>query len=165
VSRLAYLGVLAFVLVGSTWLEIALRTRVLARWRRLLLSLVPVVVVFALWDSYAVAAGHWTFDPARTTGIRLGTLPLEEVLFFVVVPFAAILTLEAVRAVKGWEVGDEPPGACVDGVRVDASKDPPHGVEDLVDRTGGAEPTARRGSAAEPSAGAPEGPSDTGVGA
>ena len=118
-SRFAYFAVLAFVLVGSAWLEIGLRTRVLARWRRLLLSLAPVVVVFALWDSYAVAAGHWTFDPERTTGIRLGSLPLEEVLFFVVVPLAAVLTLEAVRAVKRWEVGDEPPGACVDGVRTD----------------------------------------------
>jgi lycopene cyclase domain-containing protein len=124
VSHLAYLGVLVFVLVGSAWLEIALRTRVLARWRRLLLALAPVVVVFALWDGYAVAAGHWTFDPERTTGVRLGTLPLEEVLFFVVVPFAAVLTLEAVRAVKGWEVGDEPAGACVDGVRVHDA-DPP----------------------------------------
>lgn len=123
-SHLAYLGVLVFVLVGSAWLEIALRTRVLARWRRLLLALAPVVVVFALWDGYAVAAGHWTFDPERTTGVRLGTLPLEEVLFFVVVPFAAVLTLEAVRAVKGWEVGDEPAGVCVDGVRVHDA-DPP----------------------------------------
>ena len=35
-----------------------------------------------------------------------------------VVPLAAVLTLEAVRSVKRWEVGDEPPGACVDGVRV-----------------------------------------------
>jgi len=119
VSHLAYLGVLAFVLLGSAWLEVVLRTRVLARWRRLLLALAPVVVVFVLWDAYAVSAGHWTFDPARTTGIRLGTLPLEEVLFFVVVPVAAVLTLEAVRAVKRWEVGDEVPGACVDGVRVD----------------------------------------------
>ena len=118
-SHLAYLGVLAFVLVGSAWLELVLRTRVLARWRRLLLSLAPVVVVFALWDAYAVAAGHWTFDPERTTGVRIATLPLEEVLFFVVVPFAAVLTLEAVRAVKRWEVGDEPPGTCVDGVRTD----------------------------------------------
>lgn len=118
-SHLAYLGVLAFVVVGSTWLEVVLRTRVLVRWRRLLLSLAPVVVVFALWDAYAVAQAHWTFDPERTTGITLGTLPLEEVLFFVVVPLAAVLTLEAVRAVTRWEVGDEAPGACVDGVRTD----------------------------------------------
>jgi hypothetical protein len=36
-------------------------------------------------------------------------LPLEEGLFFLVVPVCAILTLEAVRAVRGWQVGDEDP--------------------------------------------------------
>ena len=118
-SRFAYVGVLVFVLIGSGWLEVALRTRVYSRWRRLLLALAPVVVVFCLWDLYAIASGHWTFDPERTTGVLFpGGLPLDEVLFFVVVPIASILTLEAVRSVKRWEVGDEPPGAVVDGVRM-----------------------------------------------
>jgi lycopene cyclase domain-containing protein len=122
VSHLAYLGVLAFVLVGTAWLEVLLRTRVYARWRRLLLALAPVVVVFCLWDLYAIASGHWTFDPERTTGVLFpGGLPLDEVLFFVVVPIASLLTLEAVRSVKRWEVGDEPAGACEDGVRRDDS--------------------------------------------
>jgi len=119
-SRFAYLAVLVFVLVGTAWLEVLLRTGVYARWRRLLLTLVPVVVVFCAWDLYAIAAGHWTFDPERTTGVVLpGALPLDEVLFFVVVPIAALLTLEAVRSVTRWEVGDEPPGACAGGLRVD----------------------------------------------
>ena len=119
-SRFAYVGVLAFVVIGTGWLEVALRTRVYARWRRLLAALVPVVALFCAWDLYAIAAGHWTFDPARTTGVVLpGGLPLDEVLFFVVVPIAAVLTLEAVRSVKRWEVGDEPAGTCVDGIRID----------------------------------------------
>jgi lycopene cyclase domain-containing protein len=119
-SHLAYLGVLAFVLLGTAWLEVLLRARVYARWRRLLLTLVPVVAVFCLWDLYAIASGHWTFDPSRTTGVLFpGGLPLDEVLFFVVVPIASLLTLEAVRSVKRWEVGDEPPGSVVDGVRRD----------------------------------------------
>ena len=123
-SHLSYVGVLAFVVVGTAWLEVALRTRVYRRWRRLLLAVVPVVVVFSAWDLYAIAGGHWTFDPARVTGVELpGSLPLDEVLFFVVVPVAAILTLEAVRAVKRWEVGDEPEGVCVDGVRTDDARD------------------------------------------
>jgi len=118
-SRFAYVGVLAFVVIGTGWLEVALRTRVYARWRRLLAALVPVVALFCAWDLYAIAAGHWTFDPARTTGVVLpGGLPLDEVLFFVVVPIAAVLTLEAVRSVKRWEVGDEPAGTCVDGIRI-----------------------------------------------
>ena len=106
-AHLAYLGVLGFILAGTLWLEVVLRTRVLRRWRRLLLSLAPVVAGFVVWDLYAVARGHWTFDEDRTTGVLLGRLPLEEVLFFVVVPLAAVLTLEAVRSVKGWPVGDE----------------------------------------------------------
>jgi hypothetical protein len=37
-----------------------------------------------------------------------GHLPVEEVLFFLVVPTCAIATLEAVRVVRHWPVGDEP---------------------------------------------------------
>ena len=123
-SRFAYVGVLVLVVVGTGWLEVVLRARVYARWRRLLAALVPVVVLFCAWDLYAIAAGHWTFDPERTTGVLLpGGLPLDEVLFFVVVPIAAVLTLEAVRSVKRWEVGDEPAGSCVDGVRIDDGDD------------------------------------------
>ena len=119
-SHFAYLGVLVFVLVGTAWLEVLLRTRVYRRWRRLLLTLLPVVAVFVAWDIYAIASGHWTFDPERTTGVILpGDLPLDELLFFIVIPIAALLTLEAVRSVKRWEVGDEPPGSVVDGVRQD----------------------------------------------
>jgi lycopene cyclase domain-containing protein len=114
VSHLGYLGMLAFCLVGTAWLELVLGVRVYRRWRRLLLSLLPVVPVFVVWDLYAIAHGHWHFDPAQTTGVLLpGSLPLEELLFFVVVPVCAVLTLEAVRAVRGWPVGDG--GA--DGVR------------------------------------------------
>jgi lycopene cyclase domain-containing protein len=84
------------------------RTRVYRRWRRLLLTLLPVLAFFYLWDLYAVANHHWTFDPARTTGWLVpGRVPVEEVLFFLVVPVCAVLAYEAVRAVRGWPGGDE----------------------------------------------------------
>lgn len=109
-THLTYLGVLAFCLAGSLWLEIVLRTRVLRRWRRMLAVLVIVVPIFVVWDLYAISAGHWTFDPDRLLSFRLpGDLPIEEVLFFVVVPLAAVLTYEAVRSAKPhWSAGDEP---------------------------------------------------------
>jgi len=106
--KLAYLGVLVFIVLATGWLEIVLRTRVYRRWIRLLLSLMVPVTVFVIWDLYAIAEGHWGFDPDTTTGILLpGALPIEELLFFVVIPIASILSLEAVRSVKGWPVGDE----------------------------------------------------------
>ena len=106
--HLAYLEVLAFIVLGTLPLELVLGVRVYRQRRRLLLTLAPVAVVFVAWDLYAIAAGHWDFDPAQTVGVVLpGDLPLEELLFFLIVPVASVLALEAVRRVKGWPVGDE----------------------------------------------------------
>jgi lycopene cyclase domain-containing protein len=103
VRHLSYLGMLAFCLLGTLPLEVWLGVRVYRRWRRLLLTLLPVVAVFVTWDLYAVAAGHWSFDPAQTVGLVLpGGVPVEELLFFVVVPTCSVLAFEAVRRVKGW---------------------------------------------------------------
>jgi lycopene cyclase domain-containing protein len=100
VRHFVYLSVLLGCLVGALWLEPVLRVGVLRRWRRLLLTLLPVVVVFTAWDLAAIAAGHWTFDERQITGVLLpGGLPLEELLFFVVVPVCAVLGFEAVRKV------------------------------------------------------------------
>ncbi len=107
-QRLAYLGMLAFCLLGVSWLEIWPGVRVWRRVRRLALTLLPVALVFVGWDLYAVAAGHWDFDPAQTVGLTLpGGLPVEELAFFLVVPTCAVFALEAVRTVRGWPVGDE----------------------------------------------------------
>jgi len=107
-TRFVYLAVLAGCLAAALWLEPVFRVNVLRRWRRLLATLLPVVVVFALWDLAAIAAGHWTFDPRQTTGVVFpGGLPLDELLFFVVVPLCAVLGFEAVRAVTRLPAGDE----------------------------------------------------------
>jgi lycopene cyclase domain-containing protein len=108
VRHLAYLGVLAACLAGTAWLEVVLHTGVYRRWRRLLLTLAPVLVVFVAWDVYAIGQHQWTFDPRRTTGIVLpGRLPIEELLFFVVIPICSVLSFEAVRRVRRWPAGDE----------------------------------------------------------
>jgi lycopene cyclase domain-containing protein len=108
VTRLSYLAVLAGCLLAALWLEPLLRVGVFRRWRRLLLTLLPVAVLFGLWDLAAITAGHWTFDVRQMTGVFLpGGVPLDELLFFVVVPTCAVLGFEAVRAVKRhWPAGD-----------------------------------------------------------
>ena len=102
--RAGYLLVMACCLLGTLPLELVLRVRVYARWRRLLLTLLPVLGVFVTWDVLAIRAGHWSYDPRQTVGVVLGNVPVEELVFFVVVPVCSILALEAVRVVKGWRV-------------------------------------------------------------
>ncbi|MBM3743031.1 MAG: lycopene cyclase domain-containing protein [Actinobacteria bacterium] len=100
---------LLFTVVGSSWLEIFLKVGVLRRMKRALLSIIPTAVVFLIWDYYAVTRGHWWFDKEQVVGI-FGPrgIPLEEFLFFLVVPLASLLTIEAVRTQKRyWKFGDE----------------------------------------------------------
>ena len=109
--HLTYLAVLASCLCGALWVEPVLRVNVFRRWRRLAVTVAVVVVLFGAWDVAAIAAGHWRYDPAQIIGVRLpGRLPIEELLFFVVVPVVSILGFEAVRAVRGnrSRAGDEP---------------------------------------------------------
>lgn len=96
-SHLTYLLILAACLLGTLPLELFLHVRVYARWRRLVSTLLPVVIVFGAWDIYSIRRGFWTYDPHYLVGVTLpGRLPLEELLFFVVVPTCAVLSYEAV---------------------------------------------------------------------
>lgn len=107
--KFGYLAMLAFTVVGSFWLEIILKIQVLRRIKRALMSIIPVAIPFIIWDAYAVANGHWKFDAKQILGIYGPfDIPLEEFLFFLIVPIAAIMTIEGVRSVKKhWPVGDE----------------------------------------------------------
>lgn len=95
----SYVGMLAFVLIGTLPLHRFYRLTVLRQPLRLLVAIVPAALVFVAWDLAATAAGHWHFDPAQTLPLRWWGLPLEEYAFFVVIPLAGILTFEAVTVV------------------------------------------------------------------
>jgi lycopene cyclase domain-containing protein len=100
VEHLSYLGVLAGCLLCVTPLAVVVRRAVLGRPLRLALTLLVPLVVFGAWDLYAIHAGHWTYASATTTGLLLpGRLPIEEALFFVVVPLCIVLTYETVDRV------------------------------------------------------------------
>ncbi len=108
-SHLVYLAILAGCLCAPVILEVTLHVRVFARWRRLVLTLIPVVVVFAAWDTFAIHDHEWTYARRYVTGVNLpGGLPIEELLFFVVIPVCVVATFEAVRRVRpDWSFGDE----------------------------------------------------------
>lgn len=106
-SNFAYLAVLAFILMGTIWLEFVIGAQVLRKLPRLILALLPVFILLTIWDYYAIAQDHWWFDARFVTGIKLGIIPIEELLFFIITPTAMIYSFEAVRAVKQWRVGDE----------------------------------------------------------
>jgi lycopene cyclase domain-containing protein len=99
--HLTYLLVLAVCLVATAPLELVLGVGVYRQWRRLLVTLAPVVVLFVAWDLLAIHQGTWFYDQRYLVRLSLpGSLPLEELLFFIVIPICAVLTYEAVLARK-----------------------------------------------------------------
>ena len=66
----------------------------------MLLAVVPVALLFIAWDVFAIRRDHWTFSPDYTTGLLFpGGIPLEEVVFFLVIPICGLLTYEAVGTI------------------------------------------------------------------
>ena len=49
-----------------------------------------------LWDWLAIRRNHWSYSSTYTSGIELLGIPLEELVFFVVVPTCVLLTYQAV---------------------------------------------------------------------
>lgn len=93
-----YLLLLAGCLLITLPLELVLGARVYRRPRALVVTLVPVIVLFLAWDLIGFERGHWHYVSARITGVLLpGGMPLEELLFFVIIPLCGLLTFETVR--------------------------------------------------------------------
>jgi len=106
VKNFGYMAMILFTIAGSFWLEIILKVAVLKQIVRLVKAITPVALLFIAWDAYAIRSGHWSFDSTQILGIfGAFCIPLEEYLFFIIVPIAALMTIEAVRTTKKhWQV-------------------------------------------------------------
>ena len=95
-DRLQYLIVLGACLLITAPLEL-FGSGVYRQSGRAVAAIVPVAVVYLIWDGIAVAAHVWSFNPRYVLGVVApGGLPVEEVLFFVVIPLCGLLTYSAV---------------------------------------------------------------------
>lgn len=98
-----YLLLMAGCLVITLPLEFVLGARVYRRPIRLLQALLVTVILFTIWDIVAIRANLWTYSEQFTTGVILPFgIPLEEVVFFVVISLCGVLTYEAVGRVLSF---------------------------------------------------------------
>lgn len=59
-------------------------------------SVLIVSTAYIIWDSIATIRGDWGFNIEYLTGFYLFSLPIEEVLFFITVPYSCIFIYETV---------------------------------------------------------------------
>lgn len=61
-------------------------------------SILMVGGAYIIWDMLATQWGEWSFNPLYLSGVKVVNLPLEEILFFITVPYACLFIYEAVLA-------------------------------------------------------------------
>jgi lycopene cyclase domain-containing protein len=98
-DRWQYLIVLAACLLITAPLEM-LGPGVYRQAWRTAGAVLPVAAVFVIWDAVAIAAHVWTYNPQFVTGFELPFhIPIEELLFFIVIPLCGLLTYNAVDTI------------------------------------------------------------------
>jgi lycopene cyclase domain-containing protein len=84
---------LAFTLLAS----FEKRLRFWRKWPGLFLWIAVMAAVFIPWDIVFTARNYWGFNDRYLIGIRIAGLPLEEWLFFLMIPYSCIFLYEVMK--------------------------------------------------------------------
>jgi lycopene cyclase domain-containing protein len=93
-KQFSYLILHILTLAGPVFASFDTKLRFFNRWR---LTIVPILILgsaFVVWDITFTALGVWGFSPQFVIGLYLINLPVEEVIFFVSVPFSILFLYE-----------------------------------------------------------------------
>jgi lycopene cyclase domain-containing protein len=62
------------------------------KWKYFFPANIIVAVIFIVWDELFTRAGVWNFNERYISGIYISRLPVEEILFFICIPFSCVFT-------------------------------------------------------------------------
>jgi len=103
VENLHYSYVLIFVAICAVGVNFGFKLQFSKNIKLFLLTDSLILVIYLIWDFWAVSKGSWFFDSNQILGFMLlSKLPIEEVLFFIFVPLMTVLTYLALTKLTGW---------------------------------------------------------------
>jgi lycopene cyclase domain-containing protein len=85
-----YLAILLFSAAFPFLLSFDRKVRFYSLWRSLFPSVLIAGAIYIFADIVFVRKGIWGFDPRYHSGIVLNGLPLEEWLFFILIPYSCV---------------------------------------------------------------------------
>ncbi|WP_075590017.1 lycopene cyclase domain-containing protein [Labilibacter marinus] len=73
------------------------RLRFYKYWPSLIISTILIMIPYLIWDKYFTENAYWGFNELYLSGIYFFSLPLEEILFFVVIPYCCVFTFYSLK--------------------------------------------------------------------
>lgn len=93
-----YLYLDLFTLLGPLLLSFDKKVAFYKKWKALFPAILIMAIIFIAWDIYFTKTGIWGFNARYLSGIYFFNLPIEECLFFFVVPYACMFIYECLNA-------------------------------------------------------------------
>lgn len=93
-----YMWIILGTVTGPFFLSFDKKVHFYTYWKSLFPAILIVAFAFISWDQLFTQAGIWGFNQKYLMGVFLGDLPIEEVLFFLVVPYACVFIYEVLKA-------------------------------------------------------------------
>ena len=95
---LVYLWINLAIILGPLCLTKHPRVAYYRNFRALGIAILVVGSLYIVWDIAVTAWGEWSFNPHYVSGIKVVNLPVEEILFFITVPYSCLFIYEAILA-------------------------------------------------------------------
>ncbi len=92
-----YLYLILFTLSFPVVLSFDKNVQFVKKWRYFFPAAVLPIIIFLVWDYLFTLWGVWGFNAEYLLGIYFLNLPVEEISFFIVVPFACIFIYECLN--------------------------------------------------------------------
>ena len=86
-------GLYLYLLLGSLLVPLLYSIFVLdimKYWKQFSLSAIIIAILFLIWDYFFTKAGIWGFNDNYCLGINIFKMPIEEWLFFLIIPFCSL---------------------------------------------------------------------------
>lgn len=93
-----YFLILAASLAGPLALSFDKKVAFYKNWKYVFPSMIIPALLYIVWDMYFTSKGVWSFNEKYITGMMIINLPLEEVLFFFIVPYCCIFIYACIRS-------------------------------------------------------------------
>src|ERR1700741_1031957 len=92
-----YLALILFTLSYPLFKSFEDKIRFASKWKFLFPGILASAAFFITWDILFTKYGIWSFNPDYVLGLFILRLPIEEWLFFIVVPFSCIFIYEVMN--------------------------------------------------------------------